>query len=135
MQRLLVSALVAFAATASILSLTYPIPLHSTATYVSSSILTAINPEILVDYSTSTLTCAGSPQTCYEQIIGYTTTTTWSGETTQMQTLASTSTTLVPIAFSGSWGNVSAILSILLLFISGALLAKNMIFRHTARMN
>lgn len=135
MPRFLVPALVVFAAAASVLSLAVPIPFHSTSTYVSSSILRAINPEILLDYSTSTITCAGSPQTCYEQIIQYTTTATWSGETTHVETLTLTSMTLVPIAFSTLWGNLLAVLSLLLLLISCALLAKSTIFRHTTGMN
>jgi hypothetical protein len=133
MRRLLVSALVVFAAAASILSITFPIPLPSISTYVSSSVLTAINPETIVDYSTSTVTCAGSPPACYEQILQYTTTATWSAETTHVKTLSSTSTTLVPIAFSGLWGNISTVLFLLLLLISGALLAKSTIFRHTMK--
>jgi hypothetical protein len=133
MPRLLVSALVVLAGAASVLSLAFPIPLYSISTYVSSSVLTAINPEIILDYSTSIVTCAGSPPACYEQIMQYTTTATWSAETTHVQTLFSTSITHVPIGFSGVWGSVSAALSLLLLLIGCALLAKSVIFTRTAK--
>jgi hypothetical protein len=133
MPRLLVPTLVILAATASTLSLTFPIPIQSISTSVSSSVLTAINPEILLDYSTSTLTCGGSPQTCYEQIVEYTTVSTWSGQTTHAETLTLTSVTSVLIAFSGLWGNVLAILFLFLLLVSAALLVKSTVFRQTRR--
>jgi hypothetical protein len=135
MPRFLVPTLVVLAATASIVSLTFPIPMQSASTSVSSSLLTAINPEILLDYSTSTITCGGSPQTCYEQIVEYTTTATWSGQTTHVETLTLTSVTSVLIAFSGLWGTVLAILFLFLLLISSALLAKSTFFRRKGRTN
>jgi hypothetical protein len=135
MPRLLVPTLVVLAATASVISLTFPIPMHSIATSVSSSVLTAINPEILLEYSTSTLACGSSPQTCYEQIVEYTTTARWSGQTTHAETLTLTSVTSVLIAFSGLWGNALAVLFLFLLLISAALLAKSTFFRRKGRTN
>jgi hypothetical protein len=135
MPRLLVPVLVVLAAVAGIISLTVPLPLYSTSTYVSSSVLTAINVETILDYSTSTVTCASSSQACYEQIMEYTTSATWSAETTHVETLFSTSITYASIAFRGLWGSVLAALSLLLLLIGCALLAKSAIFTSASRTN
>jgi hypothetical protein len=126
MRRLLVLTLIVLASIASIISLAYPVPTYVMSSHLFTSVRTAINPEVLIDYSTGTVSCAGSPPKCYQQIAPFTLTETWSGQTTNAGTIHSTSTTYVPIAISGIGGNLALLSSLILLFVSLAMLVKNM---------
>lgn len=130
MRRLLVLTLITLASIASIWSLLYSLPMYVTSTYVSTSVRTAINPEVLVDYSTVAISCMGAPPTCYQQIVPYTFTETWSARTTEAGTIFSTSTTYVPIAISGLVGNLALFSFLILLLVGLAMLAKNGIAEH-----
>jgi hypothetical protein len=99
--------------------------MYVSSTYLSTSVRTAINPEVLVDYSTATVTCTGSLSICYQQIVPYTHTETWNARTTEAGTILSTSMTDVTIATSGVLGNLMLIFSLIILFIGLAMLAKN----------
>jgi hypothetical protein len=126
MQRLWVLTLIVLISIASIISLAYPVPMYVTSSHLFTSVRTAIHPEFLIDYSTGTASCAGSPPTCYQQIGPFTFTETWSGQTTQAGIILSTSTTYVPIATSGIGGNLALLSFLMLLFVSLAMLVKNM---------
>jgi hypothetical protein len=108
-----------------------PVKKNSTLTHFSTSVATAINPEILLDYSTSTVTCYGIAQVCYEQVLPYTMTVTWSAETTLTVPLYSTSTSDVPYASGGVGGNIAVGLALTLLFVGIGLLARNRFPKHS----
>ena len=86
--------------------------------------LTGIAPEILLDYSTSTVSCTGISPLCFVQIYPYTYTETWSAQTTPIIPLSTTATSYVAYANSGTTGGI-VVLSMLILLVGGiALLAR-----------
>jgi len=124
MRRFLLLTFIMLASIASILSLVYRIPMYVTSSYLSTSVRTAINPEVLVDYSTATVSCTGAPSVCFRQIIPYTHTETWSAQTTETGTILLTSITYVPFASSGVGGNLAVLFFLILLFAGLAMLVK-----------
>jgi len=125
MRRALVLTFIVLASIASVFSLVYRIPVHVQSTYLSTSVRTAINPEVLVDYSTATVTCTGSLSICYQHIVPYTHTETWSARTTEAGTILSTSMRYVPIATSGVAGNMALLVSLIVLSVALAMFAKD----------
>jgi len=99
----------------------FAVPKVIVSTYVTPSILTAIAPEILLDYTTTTVSCTGTGPVCFVQVSPYTYTATWSGQTTPMIPVSATTTTFVAYAFSGLPGDL-AVLFALVLLIAGIIL-------------
>jgi len=95
------------------------------STYVTPSILTAIAREILLDYTTSTVTCTGVAPVCFVQVSPYTYTATWSGQTTPLLPVSATTTTYVAYASSGLPGDLAVLFALVLLIAGIALLARN----------
>jgi len=122
MKRLLVPVLMILVAIISFGSLFYiAVPQNVTSTFSSSSTFTAVNTEILLDYSTSTVSCAGTPPICYDQVSPYTYTETWSAQTTHVVLVLSTSMSRVQYAASGTGGGI-AVVTVLILLVTGMVL-------------
>jgi hypothetical protein len=119
MIRRLVPVLMILVAVASLGSLFYiTVPRTSASTYIAMSTLTAVVPEILLDYSTSTVSCTGVTPVCFVQVYPYTYTETWSAQTTPILLRFTTSTSHVALVNSGSIGDV-AVLCMLFLLVGG----------------
>ncbi len=103
----------------------FAVPKVVVSTYVTPSILTAIAPEILLDYTTTTVSCTGTGPVCFVQVSPYTYTATWSGQTTPMLPVSATTTTLVAYAFSGPPGDLAVIFTLVLLLAGVVLLTRN----------
>lgn len=130
MIRPLVPVLLILLAAISLGSLVYiTVPNGITSTYLTASIETAINPEILLDYSTSTISCTGITPVCYEQVYPYTTTETWSAQTTHIVLALSTSTSYVPYATSGTSAGIAIVL--IILFVGIVLLTRRLWRGHS----
>lgn len=122
MIRHLIPVLMILVAVASLGSLFYITgPRIAASTYIVTSTLTAANPEILLDYSTSTVSCTGVTPVCFVQVYPYTYTETWSAQTTPIIPLSTTATSYVAYAASGPTGGF-AVLSMLILLIGGIVL-------------
>ena len=125
MIRPLIPALMILVAAISLGSLIYiAVPQNVTSTFSSSSIYTAINTEILPDYSTSTVTCVGTPPTCFDRVFQYTYTETWSAQTTHVVLVLSTLTSHVQYATAGA-GGIAVVMVLILLFMGIVLLARD----------
>jgi len=94
-------------------------------TYMTPSILKAVEPEILLDYSTRTVSCTGVSPSCFVQVSPYTYTATWSGQTTPILPISVTTTTLVAYALNGSSGSLAVFFALVLLTVSIVLVARN----------
>ena len=130
--RPLIPALMILVGIISLVSLFYiTVPKIITFTYLAPSILTGVAPEILLDYSTSTVTCTGTAPVCFVQVSPYTYTETWSAQTTPMLPVSSTTTTYVAYAASGLLGNMGILLVLVLLFGGIILFAKSCWRRHS----
>ena len=126
MIRRVIPALMILGAIVSLGSLFYiTVPRITTSTYMVTSTLTGIAPEILLDYSTSTVSCTGISPVCFVQIYPYTYTETWSAQTTPIIPLSTTATSHVAYANSSTTGGI-VVLSMLILLVGGiALLARD----------
>jgi hypothetical protein len=106
-------------AAASLAAMAYPtIPRYATAT--NSSILTSaeIHPEIVIDYSYSTVTCFMTPSvSCYVLVSPYTATETRSGQITETMLVLSASTNYVPYVFSGLAGAFALVMVLIVLLV------------------
>jgi hypothetical protein len=91
------------------------VPEYRIFTHVSTTVFTAINPELLLDYSTKTITCSGN--ICYLQMIPYTTTETWSNQVTHTVTISSTHTN--PVAYIIGGPGIIAVLLVLIVLLGG----------------
>jgi len=107
--------LIGFIAVGSLFYIT--IPRAVVSTYLTPSILTAVVHEILLDYSTSTVSCTGVTPVCFVRVSPYTYTETWSGQTTPLLPGTATTTTYVAYVFSGTLGYFTV------LFVSIAIIA------------
>ena len=103
----------------------FAVPKVVVSTYVTPSILTAVAPEILLDYTTTTVSCTGTAPVCFVQVSPYTYTATWSGQTTPMLPVSATATTLVAYAFSGPSGDIAVLFTLILLITGIVLFARN----------
>ena len=97
------------------------IPRAVVSTYLTPSILTAVVHEILLDYSTSTISCTGVTPVCFVRVSPYTYTETWSGQTTPLLSGTATTTTYVAYVFSGTQGYF-AVLFVAIAIIGGIIL-------------
>ncbi len=99
MSRYVVPFLLLLVAIVSVVALAYPwIPSYTTSSYYTQTTATAVNPEFLLNYSTSTITCTGTTPVCFEQVYPYTRTETWSAQTTLTVLVLSSSTNYVAYA-------------------------------------
>jgi hypothetical protein len=115
----LIPVLMILVAVVSLGSLFYiTVPRIAASTYIVTSTLTAVVLEILLDYSTSTVSCTGVTSVCFVQVYPYTYTETWSAQTTPIIPLSTTSTSYVAYANSGPTGDI-ALLSMLILLVGG----------------
>jgi len=122
MKRPIIPGLLILIGVISLSSLFYfEVPKVVVSTYVTTSILTAVAPEILLDYTTRTVSCTGVAPVCFVQVSPYTYTETWSAQTTPMMLVSSTSTTFVAYAARGLGGEISVLL-ILIILIGGIIL-------------
>jgi len=103
----------------------FAVPKVVVSTYVTPSILTAIAREILLDYTTTTISCTGATPVCFVQVSPYTYTETWSGQTTPLLPETATTTTHVAYAFSGVPGALTVLFALILLIVGIVLLATN----------
>jgi hypothetical protein len=101
------------------------VPQNITSSYESTTTLTAINPMIMVDYSTSIVSCTGTTPVCFGEVILFTYTVTFSGQTTITSLTPSTSTSHVRYATSGTGGGIAIALATILLFAGAFLLSRN----------
>ena len=124
MRRPLVIVMIVLASVGGLFSLGLPIPSYRSSAYVSSSVFTGIILWDFLEYSTSTVSCSGSPPTCYEQVGAYTETLTRSAESTILATLISTSTNYAPIAGRGLAGSVTVLFFLILVLIGIVLLVR-----------
>jgi hypothetical protein len=117
--RSFVPVLIIIVAAASLAAMAYPtIPRYATAT--NSSILTSaeIHPEIVIDYSYSTVTCFMTPSvSCYVLVSPYTATETRSGQITETMLVLSASTNYVPYVFSGLAGAFALVMVLIVLLV------------------
>ena len=107
------------------------VPQNVTVAYSSPTIVTAVNAELLLDYSTSTISCPGTPQTCFMQVYPFTYTETWSAQTTQIVMVLSTSTSQVQYVASGVGGGIGVVLVLGLLGVGIVLLARGRRPKHS----
>jgi len=116
MLRTLAPALVILVAVISLGSMVF-VTVQRSVTVESSSptIVTAVNTELLEDYSTSTISCPGTPPTCFMQVYPFTYHETWSGQTTQVVIVHSTSIGQIQFVASGLGGDVGVALALALL--------------------
>ncbi len=122
MIRRLIPVLMILVAVVSLGSFFYiTVPRITASTYIDTSTLTGIAPEILLDYSTSTVSCTGITPVCFVQVYPYTYTETWSAQTTPIMPLYTTATSYVAYANSGTTGDI-AVLSMLILLVGGIVL-------------
>ena len=127
MIRRLIPVLMILVAVVSLGSLFYiTVPRITASTYIVTSTLTAVAPEILLDYSTATVSCTGITPVCFVQVYPYTYTETWSAQTTPIIPLSTTATSYVAYANSSTIGDI-AVLSMLILLVGGiALVARDL---------
>ena len=95
------------------------------STYMTPSILTAMVPEILLDYTTRTASCTGVAPVCFVQVSPYTYTETWSGQTTPMMPVSATATTYVAYASTGLPGDLAVLFTIAILVAGIVLLTRD----------
>ena len=100
------------------------VPQNVTVAYSSPTTVAAVNAEILLDYSTSTISCPGTPPTCFMQVYPFTYTETWSAQTTQIVRVLSTSTSQIQYVTSGAGGDIGVMLMLGLLSLGIVLLAR-----------
>jgi hypothetical protein len=98
------------------------VPEYRSSTHLSTTVVTAINPEILLDYTISRVSCS-SISVCYEQVSPYTFTETWSAQVTHTMTIFSTRTNSVVYILSGS-GIIAGLLVLIVLLGGIGLFAK-----------
>jgi len=108
------------------------VPVHTTTTFSLTTVETAVNPEILLDYSETTVTCLST--VCYKNVVPYTTTETWSAQTIHTVPVFSTSYRLVPFAISGLGGNVGVLIGLILLAGSVGLTARKRFIKHSSNL-
>lgn len=126
MLRQLIPAIMILVALLSLGSMIYiTVPQNITSSYTSTTILTAVNLEIMADYSTSSLSCTGTAPVCFGQVFPFTDTETFSGQTTLTLLTLSTSTSQVRYATSGTGGGIAVALVTILFFAGALLLARN----------
>jgi len=101
------------------------VPKAVVSTYATPSILSAIVREILLDYTTTTVSCTGVVPMCFVRVSPYTYTETWSGQTTPLLPETATTTTHVAYAFSGVPGALTVLFALILLIVGIVLLATN----------
>jgi len=101
------------------------VPQNVTVAYSSPTTVTAVNAELLLDYSTSTISCPGTPQTCFMQVYPFTYTETWSAQTTQIVMVLSTSTSQIQYVASGVGGDIGIVIVLSLLGVGIVLLARD----------
>ncbi len=120
-----VAVLLVFVAVVSLVSLLYaPVPEYTAYTYPSMEVHTAINPEFLLEYSYSNVTCSGS--NCYVVVSPYTITPTWSAATTATIILVSTSTSYMQyIQYINSGPVGIAVFASLVILAAAGLLGRN----------
>ncbi len=134
MLRQLIPAIMILVALLILGSLVYiTIPQKLTSSYTSTTILTAVNLEIIADYSTSSASCTGTAPVCFGQVFPFTHTETYSGETTLTIQTPSTSTNHVPYATGGTGGAITVALVTILFFAGVVLLARNYLPNHPLR--
>ena len=97
------------------------VPQKITNNYTSTTTLTAVNLEVIADYSTSSVSCTGTVPVCFGQVFPFTLTQTFSGQTTQ--TILAPSTSTGHVRYAGSGTNASIALALLvILLVAGAIL-------------
>jgi len=129
MVRYLIPVLMILVAVASLGSLFYiTVPRNTASTYIVTSTLTAVAPEILLDYSTSTVNCTGVTPVCFAHVYPYTYTKTWSAQTTPIIPLSTIATSYAAYATSGPTGDI-AVLSTLILLVGGIVLVARDLWR------
>jgi len=101
------------------------VPKVVVSTYVTQSILTAVVHEILLDYTTTTVSCTGVTPVCFVRVSPYTYTETWSGQTTPLLPETSTTTTHMAYVFSGTLGGLTALFLLIVIIAGIVLVARN----------
>ncbi|MGA2783746.1 MAG: cation transporter [Candidatus Bathyarchaeia archaeon] len=127
MSRLLLPALLILVAVVSLGVIVFaPLPEYTNTTRFTSILVTVINPEILLDYTISTISCSGT--VCPQQVSPYTYTETWSVQVTNTIALFSTATNYVVYATSGL-GEIAIFLFLFIFLIGSGLLVRERITR------
>jgi hypothetical protein len=112
--------LMIIAAVAGLAAIAYPtVPHYATATGTSVLTSTEIHPEIVIDYSYSTVTCLATPSaSCFVQVSPYTATETRSGQIAETVLSLSASTSYVPYVFSGLAGAFASAMVVILFLVA-----------------
>ena len=95
----------------------FTVPKVEVTTYMTPSILTAIAREILLDYTTTTVSCTGVTPVCFVEVSPYTYTATWIGQTTPLLPVSSTTTIQVAYASTGLEGDLAVLVTLALLVV------------------
>jgi len=121
-----VPALMIIVAAASLAAIAYPtVPQYATTTNSSMLTSTEIHPEVVIDYSYSTVTCFATPSvSCYVLVSPYTATETRSGQITETVLFLSASTNYVPYALSGLAGAFVLAMVLILLAVGVMVIAR-----------
>ena len=99
---------------------TFTVPKVVVTTYMSSSVMTGIAREILLDYTTTTISCTGASPSCFVEVSPYTYTATWIGQTTPLLPVSSTTTIQVVYASTGLEGDLAVLVALALLVVGVA---------------
>jgi len=103
---------------------TFTVPKVVVTTYMSSSVMTGIAREILLDYTTTTISCTGASPSCFVEVSPYTYTATWNGQTTPLVPVFSTATSQIVYAFTGLQGELATLIALIFITIGIFLLTK-----------
>jgi hypothetical protein len=116
------------AAVAGLAVIAYPsVPRYTTATGTSVLTSTEIHPEIVIDYSYSTVTCLVTPSaSCYVQVSPYTATETRSGQIAETVLSRSASTSFAPYVFSGIAGALALVVVLILFLVAVWMIARKL---------
>lgn len=121
-----VPVLMIIAAVAGLAAIAYPtVPQYATATDTLVITSAEVHPEIVIDYSYSTVTCLVTPSaSCYVQVSPHTATETRSGQIAETALSLSASTSYVPFVFSGLAGAFALVTMLILLLIAVLMIAR-----------
>ena len=121
-----VPALMIIAAVAGLAAIAYPtVPQSATATGTLVLTSAEVHPEIVVDYSYSTVTCLATPAaSCYVQVSPYTATETRSDQIAETVLSLWASTSYVPYLFSGLGGAFALAVVVILLLVAVLMIAR-----------
>ena len=100
------------------------VPQYTTLTQTTMSTQTVLNPQGLIAYSYSTLTCVFPGNTCYAQVTAFTVTSIWSGQTTLTRLFPTVSARSIHFAVSGFAGTLMTLIAAVVLICGAFLLAR-----------